>query len=186
MIKISKLETDFWLIQGIIVKIMDEDILKKKNYKLIIGIAVILAALVYFVISTTISQSRYFMTVEEMLNRKAELVDRSVRISGVVLGDTIVYDPLELQLSFTVAQIPGDHRQIKEMGGMAFVLNQAANDPSLPRLQIVYEGARPDLLQHEAQAIMTGALGADGVFHASELLLKCPSKYEAQLPDQSE
>ena len=36
----------------------------------------------------------------------------------------------------------------------------------------------PDLLQHEAQAIMTGRLGDDGVFYADELLLKCPSRYE--------
>ena len=36
----------------------------------------------------------------------------------------------------------------------------------------------PDLLQHEAQAILTGALGVDGVFYASELLLKCPSRFE--------
>ncbi|NJL57955.1 cytochrome c maturation protein CcmE [bacterium] len=33
----------------------------------------------------------------------------------------------------------------------------------------------PDLLQHEAQAILTGTLGDDGVFYATELLLKCPA-----------
>ncbi len=160
--------------------------MKKSNKKLIIGIAIILAALIYLVVSTTISQSRYFLTVEEMKSRQSELVGKSVRISGVVLGETIAYDPLTLQLNFEVAQIPGDHKLIKEMGGMSLVLQQAANNPSLPRLAVQYKGARPDLLQHEAQAIMTGALGEDGAFHATELLLKCPSKYEAQLPEQSE
>jgi cytochrome c-type biogenesis protein CcmE len=43
----------------------------------------------------------------------------------------------------------------------------------------------PDLLTHEAQAIVTGELGADGVFYASELLLKCPSRYEEAVPGQS-
>ena len=42
-----------------------------------------------------------------------------------------------------------------------------------------------DLLKNEAQAIMTGELGDDGVFYAKELLLKCPTKYEEALPDQS-
>jgi cytochrome c-type biogenesis protein CcmE len=44
----------------------------------------------------------------------------------------------------------------------------------------------PDLLRDEAQAIMTGQLGEDGVFMADELLLKCPTKYEEAVPEQSE
>jgi cytochrome c-type biogenesis protein CcmE len=43
----------------------------------------------------------------------------------------------------------------------------------------------PDLLQNEAQAILSGYLGEDGIFHANELLLKCPSRFEEALPDQS-
>ena len=38
----------------------------------------------------------------------------------------------------------------------------------------------------EAQAVMTGHLGADGVFYASELLLKCPTKYEQAVPQQAQ
>lgn len=159
---------------------------RKRNYKLIIGIGVIVTALLYLLISSTLTQSQYFLTVEELLNEKESFIGKNVRMSGVVLGETIAYDPQALQLRFSVAQIPGDHKLIAELGGMAVVLNQAANDPTLPRMEIVYEGARPDLLKHEAQAIMTGALGEDGLFHASELLLKCPSKYEAQLPEQSQ
>jgi cytochrome c-type biogenesis protein CcmE len=33
---------------------------------------------------------------------------------------------------------------------------------------------------------MTGKIGEDGVFYADELLLKCPTKYEEDLPEQSE
>jgi cytochrome c-type biogenesis protein CcmE len=43
----------------------------------------------------------------------------------------------------------------------------------------------PDLLRHEAQAIVTGRIGADGVFYADELLLKCPTRYEEDIPLQS-
>jgi cytochrome c-type biogenesis protein CcmE len=46
-------------------------------------------------------------------------------------------------------------------------------------------GAKPDLLRGEAQAIMTGKLGDDGVFYADELLLKCPTKYEEAVPEQA-
>jgi cytochrome c-type biogenesis protein CcmE len=157
----------------------------KKNIKLIIGIALIAAALLYLVISSTLSQSQYFMTVAEIKDGQAELVGKNIRMSGVVLGDTISYDPQTLDLSFEVAQIPGDHQLIKDMGGMSVVLAQAAHDPTLPKIQVHYKGPRPDLLKDEAQAIMTGALDESGVFQVSELLLKCPSKYEAELPAQS-
>mgnify|MGYP003349956457 CR=1 FL=1 len=40
-------------------------------------------------------------------------------------------------------------------------------------------------LRNEAQAIMTGKLGEDGVFYAEELLLKCPTKYEEAVPEQA-
>jgi cytochrome c-type biogenesis protein CcmE len=49
---------------------------------------------------------------------------------------------------------------------------------------VVYKGVKPDLLKDEAQAIMTGKIGADGTFTATELLLKCPSRYEEAVPSQ--
>jgi cytochrome c-type biogenesis protein CcmE len=66
------------------------------------------------------------------------------------------------------------------------VLYDAVNDPNRSHLQVVYVGPKPDLLRHEAQAIMTGELGEDGIFYADELLLKCPTKYEEAVPEQSE
>ena len=59
-------------------------------------------------------------------------------------------------------------------------------DPTRARMTVVYTGAMPDLLRDEAQAIMTGHLGEDGIFYADELLLKCPTKYEEAVPEQAE
>lgn len=160
--------------------------MKKKNTKLILGIVIIIAAVVYLIASSTLSQSQYFLTVEELQSNQAEYVGKNVRMSGVVLGDTIAYDPQTLELTFQVAQIPGDHRVIEQMGGMSVVLAQAAQDPTLPKMTIHYVGPRPDLLKDEAQAIITGSLDENGIFQASELLLKCPSKYQSELPDQSQ
>jgi cytochrome c-type biogenesis protein CcmE len=69
---------------------------------------------------------------------------------------------------------------------LAKVLFDAVNDPTLQHVSVVYVGPKPDLLRGEAQAIMTGKLGDDGVFYADELLLKCPTKYEQAVPDQTE
>ena len=94
------------------------------------------------------------------------------------------YDPQTLTLTFIVADVPGDNNDIEAQGGLAAVLHEAVSDPSRSRMDVVYNGAKPDLLRHEAQAIMTGHLGPDGTFYADELLLKCPTKYEEAVPEQ--
>ncbi len=156
--------------------------------KFLIGGILILAAVVYLIGSSLMSPggSQYFLTVSELLDRKVEMVNKQVRISGVVLGDSIRYDAQTLDISFTVAHIPADNAEIERMGGLAAVLNAAAHDDSLPRLNVVYNGVKPDLLKDEAQAIMTGRLDENGVFHAEELLLKCPTKYEEAVPRASQ
>lgn len=161
---------------------MEQDVPPKRGatdrIKFIIGGVLIAAAIVYLIVSSTLSNSQYYVTVEELLARQTELTGRQVRVSGVVLGDTIQYDPQALVMTFTIANIPGGQKEIEELGGMAAVLHAAAYDGSLPRLQVVYHGVKPDLLTNEAQAILTGALDADGIFQAEELLLKCPTRYE--------
>ena len=158
---------------------------KKTNIKLILGGVVIALALVYLLISATRSNTQYFMTVQELQEQQSELHGQKLRMSGAVIGETIQYNPETLDLSFTVAQIPGDHRLIEQMGGMAKVLAEAVADPDAARMTIHYTGVRPDLLKDEAQAIVTGTLDENGVFQASELLMKCPSRYESALPEQA-
>jgi len=111
---------------------------------------------------------------------------KDVRISGAVIGDSIQYDSQSLTLKFSVANIPGDNNVIDARGGLAAVLKSAVEDKSLARMNVVYKGVKPDLLKNEAQAIMTGKLEADGSFSASELLLKCPTKYEEAIPQQAQ
>lgn len=158
---------------------------KKPNLKLILGGIVILFALGFLIFNATRSNTQYFMTVEELQTRESELLNQKLRMSGAVIGESIQYDPNTLDLSFDVAQIPGDHRVIEQMGGMAKVLADAVADPNAPRITIHYTGVRPDLLKDEAQAIVTGSLDQAGVFQATELLMKCPSRYESALPEQS-
>ncbi|GMV32484.1 MAG: Cytochrome c-type biogenesis protein CcmE [Anaerolineales bacterium] len=153
--------------------------------KFIIGGVLILAAVVYLIASSTSANAEYFMTVDELKADGAAAINKSVRLSGAVLGDTIQYDASTLTLTFEVAHVPGDNDEIEAQGGLALVLHEAVSDPGRARIKVQYEGVMPDLLRNEAQAIMTGTLGEDGVFHAEELLLKCPTKYEEAVPDQS-
>lgn len=153
-----------------------------KRLKFLIGGLLILGAAVYLIITSTLSGARYFITVDELVTQPS-YTGQTVRISGAVIGDTIHYDttdPNRPVITFTVSHIPA------EFDNLALALHESVNNPDLSRLPVRVENeALPDLLQNEAQAILTGKLGTDGVFHADELLLKCPSRFEESGPDQS-
>jgi len=152
--------------------------------KFIIGGVLIVAATIYLIISSTRANAQYFFTIDELKARGQTIIGQNVRISGAVIGDSIQYDPQTLALSFTIANVPADNKQIEAQGGLASVLHSAVTDSSRTRMQVIYVGPKPDLLRDEAQAIITGSIGEDNVFHADELLLKCPTKYEEAVPSQ--
>lgn len=146
----------------------------------------VIAALI---ISQTLFGSRYYITVDELME-DSDMVGKSVRISGAVDGDMVEdgdyqFDPDTQTLTFWIAHIPNDSDQIRESGGLAKVLYDAVNDPEATRVKVVYHDAEiPELLQHEAQAILEGELGEDGIFYAESLSLKCPTKYEDDNPNR--
>jgi cytochrome c-type biogenesis protein CcmE len=153
--------------------------------KFVVAGLLIVAAVAYLIVSSTGSTAHYFLTIEELLGMEGGAAGRNITVSGAVLGDTIVYDSSVPRVTFTVVQVPGDPQEVERGGGLAAVLHAAVNDPGAPRLDVVYDDVKPDLLQHEAQAIMRGQLGEDGRFYADEVLLKCPTRYEEDVPDQT-
>lgn len=145
---------------------------RSERLKFISAGLLILTAVLYLLISGTLQGARYFITVGELLD-DASYLGRTVRISGAVDGESIEYDSEQAIIRFEIVNIPNEYDDL------ATALHEALLDSNAPRLKIVVEDAAiPDLLQHEAQAILTGALGRDGVFAATELLLKCPSRFE--------
>jgi cytochrome c-type biogenesis protein CcmE len=150
-----------------------------------IGGLLIVAAIVYLIASSTSAAAQYYMTVDELQAQGAAVAGRNLKLSGAVDGATVAYDSKTLTLQFTIANVPGDMDEIERAGGLAEVLHQAVVNPDAARLSVIYVGPKPDLLRNEAQAIVTGHLGDDGVFYADELLLKCPTRYEEQVPAQS-
>jgi cytochrome c-type biogenesis protein CcmE len=152
---------------------------------LVVGV-LMLAAVGYLLYSSSLIGARYYVTVEDLVN-DSEMLNKTVRVSGAVDGDP-VYDPATQELRFVIANIPNDNDSIREQGGLALVLHNAVSDPSTTRLKVIaHDKEIPDLLQHEAQAIMSGKLKeVDGelVFFADQITLKCPTKYEEDVPEQ--
>jgi len=139
--------------------------------KFLAGGLVILAAVGYLIISSFGSSSQYFLTVTELRDKGNDIVGDDVRISGIVIGDSISYSTAS-----------GDPH-------LEFDVVDDLENPGNP-LHVVYKGIKPDLLQHEAQAIIEGEWRGDGVFYAYDradsLLLKCPTRYEEDYPEQAE
>jgi cytochrome c-type biogenesis protein CcmE len=152
---------------------------RSEYLKFVVGGLLMLAAVVYLIISSTASGARYFITVDELVKNPG-YVDKTVRISGAVIGSTIQYDSSNLVIDFTIANIPQDTTDLAQ------TLHEAVVNTSATRLPVHIENeVMPDLLKDEAQAIVTGRMGKDGIFYATELLLKCPSRYEESVPNQA-
>lgn len=146
---------------------------RNKSWQFLLGGALLLGAVVYLILGNTLAGTQYFTTVETVMADPAAYIGKTIRISGAVVGETIDYNTQELTIAFTIAHIPENTENLGE------ALFLAANDPNATRLPVfITNQVKPDLLRHEAQAIMTGVLGEDGVFYATELLLKCPSRFE--------
>jgi cytochrome c-type biogenesis protein CcmE len=152
---------------------------------LVVGV-VILGAIGYLLFSSTLIGARYYVTVDDLVSDQS-MLGKTVRVSGAVDGEPS-YNPDTKELSFVIANIPNDNDSIRKQGGLAAVLYNAVNDPSVTRLQVIsHDTEIPDLLKDQAQAIMSGKLQqVDGqyVFYATEITLKCPTKYQEEVPDQ--
>ena len=124
--------------------------------KLVIAVVVLTLAIGYLVLSTVQSSSAYYMTVGELKAGLTALKDKKVRIVGTLVGDSVEWDARQLQLDFDIIDDSG-------------------------QLPVSYKGARPDMLQDGAETIVEGRY-IDGTLQATNLLLKCPSKYEEAEP----
>lgn len=141
---------------------------KDNRLKFIVGGVLILAAIVFLVVNAMSGNTQLYKTVNEFYGEQSRLTGRDLRVAGMVIGDSIQFTQIDATTSRLEFDIVDD-----------------INDPNAPRLHIVaMNEPMPDLLQHEAQALVEGRAEQDGVFYANAggLLLKCPTRYEEMDP----
>ncbi len=138
------------------------------RWKFVAGGLIIIAAVVFLVVNAMSGSTQLYKTVDEFYAEQSRLVGRDLRVAGWVLGDTIKYT----QIDDTTSRLEFD------------IVDDISNPGQ--RLHIVaMNEAVPDLLQHEAQALVEGVANEDGSFYANPggLLLKCPTRYEELEPE---
>jgi cytochrome c-type biogenesis protein CcmE len=136
--------------------------------KFIIGGVALIGAIIFLVFNAMSGNTQLYKTVDEFYADKSRLVGRDLRVAGWVVGDSINYeqiDAMNSRLEFDIVdnlEAPGNRLHI-------VVLNEP----------------KPDLLQHEAQALVEGRADENGVFTAipGGLMLKCPTRYEEMEPE---
>ncbi|MEM9776240.1 MAG: cytochrome c maturation protein CcmE [Chloroflexota bacterium] len=136
----------------------------RKKWHFLVAAAVLFAAVVFVAFNALNSGgTQLYLTVEEYLAKEAELGDRDVRIAGWVVGDSIEFTQIDAENSVLSFDIVDDLSNPTQR-----ITIYAENEP------------KPDLLQHEAQALVEGRAGAQGEFVSNPggLLLKCPTRYE--------
>lgn len=132
----------------------------KFNYRLIAITVVAFIAAIVIVFTAMQGSTVYYQNVSEITQQIAagKLPDASTRINGKVLSGSIVYNKDHSQVSFTEVDTQNPNDSIK----------------------VIYSGIVPDTFQDEAPVVVTGTWNsATNSFAASEMLAKCPSKYQA-------
>jgi cytochrome c-type biogenesis protein CcmE len=125
------------------------------HVKVAIGMAVIVAAIAYLLLSGTTASTMYFLTVPEVQQQLSALqqASRPIRVAGQVTEDPIQWEARHLSLAFRIGE------------GEA-------------RLPVQYTGVKPDMFRAGTSVIVEGRIGRDGVLKASILMTSCPSKYQ--------
>lgn len=129
-----------------------------KKLKMYLGIAVIVGAIAFLIITGMNSSTGFQVTISDLVKAGAKYDQDYLLVEGKVLPETVVWDSSKIQVEFVVTD--GEEE-----------------------LAVLYNGVVPDNLDHEdgAEAILRGRYdNSGGLFHAETVETRCPSKYEVE------
>jgi cytochrome c-type biogenesis protein CcmE len=133
----------------------------KAGTKFLIGALVIVAGVAGLIVSGVKETGVYFLTPTELVT-KAQ-------------GDPTFHD---VGLKVGAKVVPGS--VTRDPGGRTidFRISDGANE-----FPVTYTGLIPDTFTDASniEVIVEGKYGRDGVFHATEVLAKCGSRYEVEI-----
>ena len=129
-------------------------IFNNKTRLLVVG-SVMAIALAYLVYAAFPGNTLYYLTVSEFLSDGQSTSGKSVRVVGKLLPESFERVPDTVQANFILT----DEGQT---------------------LAATYNGVLPDLFFNpHSDVVLEGSYGEDGIFQAHDLIVKCPSKFQA-------
>jgi cytochrome c-type biogenesis protein CcmE len=129
----------------------------KKHSITIFAVLLIVAAFSYLITIGIREGSMYYLEVSEFVERMDTVAGEKVRVNGAVVTDSIHYDVSKREFTFTLKDAEGPQK-----------------------LDVIYHGAPPDLVDRDGVTIVAEGIYSPErkLFVSSNLLVKCPSKYE--------
>jgi cytochrome c-type biogenesis protein CcmE len=109
---------------------------------------IVVGCIGYLIYSASGGASEYYLTVSELQSHASA---GDVRVAGIVGNDVQKSD-----------------------GGFHVTFTERDSTASMP---VDYTGTLPDIFRPGITVVAEGKLGADGIFHATTLLAKCPSRF---------
>lgn len=128
---------------------------RRVHWSFVIAGAAIVLAIIYLVVANTGATAEYYMTIGQ-LRSCTRCGAQTVRVAGIVANNSVVRET--------------------STNTVHFVITEGAQT-----LPVVYGGVVPDIFRPGVQVVVEGHV-TSGVFHAQNLLTKCPSRYQPTPP----
>jgi cytochrome c-type biogenesis protein CcmE len=131
----------------------------KAGHKFLIGAGVIVAAVSFLMIQGVQQTGVYFLTPTELAQRTT--TDPSFYDVGIKVGAKVV---------------PGTIKRSADARQIDFRISDGTTE-----YPVTYTGTVPDTFTdaNDIEVVVEGRLQRDGVLHATDVLAKCGSRYEA-------
>lgn len=126
---------------------------QKYNWKYLVGAVVIFGVIGYLIFFGLTQTSQWAISVGDLRAKGASAIGQGARVTGQLQANSVSKD-------------------IKA-NKIAFVLTDGKST-----LPVSYSGVVPDTFDRAVEVVAEGKLNSDGTFTATNLLAKCPSKYD--------
>jgi cytochrome c-type biogenesis protein CcmE len=146
----------------------------RSKLRFVFGAGLIVLAIAYLIYAAVRNTSEYYLTVNEVGAKQAQLSGQMLRIAGRVKAGSISWDPATLTLAFAIVSPPNPE-------GAPAVKPVSAAEPT--EFQVIERGEpKPDMFAPGRDVIVEGRLAHDGSIEARQVLTSCPSKYVPKKP----
>ncbi|MEE8487210.1 MAG: cytochrome c maturation protein CcmE [Gemmatimonadota bacterium] len=118
------------------------------------GILAVVASVGMLVMGGLTDSVVYFLTPSELVARGTDAVGQPLRLGGQVKPGSVAWDAEALDLIFTVQD-------------------------SLGEISVRYIGAQPSMFREGIGVVIEGSMKEDGIFEATNLMVKHSNEYKA-------